>query len=49
MELDGCHIRTGILIPIEKPEVTKKRQILKRKRESEEREVRVGERSSGSR
>jgi hypothetical protein len=42
VELDGCHVRTGILIPIEKAEVTKKRQMLKRKRESDWREVRVG-------
>jgi hypothetical protein len=42
VELDGCHIRTGISMPIERAEVTKKRQLLKRKRESDWREVRVG-------
>jgi hypothetical protein len=42
VELDGCHIRTGILLPVEKAEVTKKRQLLKRKRESDWKEVRVG-------
>lgn len=42
VELDGCHIRTGILLPIEKAEVTKKRRLLKRKRESDWKEVRVG-------
>jgi hypothetical protein len=42
VELDGCHIRTGILLPVEKAEVTKKRRLLKRKRESDWKEVRVG-------
>lgn len=42
VELDGCQIRTGTLIPIEKAEVTKKRRLTKRQREPEEREVRVG-------
>ena len=42
VELDGCHIRTGILVPVEKVEVTKKRRLLKRKRESDWKEVRVG-------
>lgn len=42
VELDGCHIRTGILLPGEKAEFTKKRQLLKRKRESDWKEVRVG-------
>ena len=42
VELDGCHIRTGILLPVEKAEVTKKRRLLKRKRESNWKEVRVG-------
>lgn len=42
VELDGCHIRTGILLPLEKAEVTKKRRLLKRKRESGWKEVRVG-------
>ena len=42
VELDGCHIRTGILLPVEKAEVTKKRGLLKRKRESDWKEVRVG-------
>ncbi len=42
VELDGCHIRTGILLPVEKAEVTKKRRLLKRKRESDWTEVRVG-------
>ena len=42
MELDGCYIRTGILLPVEKAEVTKKRRLLKRKRESDWKEVRVG-------
>ena len=42
VELDGCHIRTGILLPAEKAEVTKKRQLLKRKRQSDWKEVRVG-------
>lgn len=42
VELDGCHIRTGILLPAEKAEVTKKRRLLKRKRESDWKEVRVG-------
>jgi hypothetical protein len=35
VELDGCHIRTGILLPVEKAEVTKKRRLLRRKRESD--------------
>ena len=42
LQLDGCHIRTGILLPLEKAEVTKKRRLLKRKRESDWKEVRVG-------
>lgn len=42
VELDGCHIRTGTLLPAEKAEVTKKRRLLKRKRESDWKEVRVG-------
>lgn len=42
VELDGCHIRTGTLISIEKAEVTKKRRLPKRKREPDWREVRVG-------
>ena len=42
VELDGCHIRTGILLPVEKAEVTKKRRLFKRKRESDWKEVRVG-------
>lgn len=42
VELDGCHVRTGILLPVEKAEVTKKRRLLKRKRESDCKEVRVG-------
>ena len=42
VELDGCHIRTGILLPAEKAKVTKKRQLLKRKRQSDWKEVRVG-------
>ena len=47
--IDGCHIRTGILLPAEKALVTKKRRLLKRKRESDWKEVRVGERPSASR
>ncbi len=42
VELDGCHIRTGTLMPIEKSDVTKKRRLPKRKREPDWREVRVG-------
>lgn len=42
VELDGCHIRTGIATPIEKAEVTEKRQLLKCRRELDWREVRVG-------
>ena len=42
VELDGCHIRTGILLPVEKALVTKKRRLLKRQRKSDWREVRVG-------
>jgi hypothetical protein len=42
VELDGCQIRTGILLPVEKAEVTKKRRLLKRKRASDWKEVRVG-------
>ncbi len=42
VELDGCHIRTGILLPVEKAEVTKQRRLLKRKRASDWKEVRVG-------
>lgn len=42
VELDGCHIRTGILLPVEKAEATEKRQLLKRQRKSDWREVRVG-------
>jgi hypothetical protein len=42
VELDGCQIRTGILLPVEKAEVTKKRQLLKRQRKLDWREVRVG-------
>jgi hypothetical protein len=42
VELDGCHIRTGILLPVEKAEVTKKRRLLKCERESGWKEVRVG-------
>lgn len=42
VELDGCHIRTGTLISIEKAEVTKKRRLPKRQREPDWREVRVG-------
>jgi len=42
VELDGCHIRTGILLPVEKAEVTKKRRLPKRKRQAEWKEVRVG-------
>ncbi len=42
VELDGCHIRTGTLLPVEKAEVTKKRRLLKHKRETEWKEVRVG-------
>ncbi len=42
VELDGCHIRTGTLLPIEKAEVTKKRRLTKRQREPDWREVRVG-------
>jgi hypothetical protein len=42
VELDGYHIRTGILFPVEKAEVTKKRRLLKRKRESDWKEVRMG-------
>ncbi len=42
VELDGCQIRTGILLPVEKAEDTKKRRLLKRQRESDWREVRVG-------
>ena len=33
VELDGCHIRTGVLLPIETTEVTNKRFLRKRKRE----------------
>ena len=42
VELDGCHIRTSILLPVKKAAVTKKRRLLKRKRESDWQEVRVG-------
>lgn len=42
VELDGCQIRTGILLPGEKAEVTKQRRLLKRQRELNWREVRVG-------
>ncbi len=42
VELDDCHIRTGILLPVKKAEVTKKRRLLKRKRELDWKEVRVG-------
>lgn len=44
VELDGCHIRTGILVPPAGGEagVTKKRQLPKRRRPSDWREVRVG-------
>jgi hypothetical protein len=46
VELDGCHIRTGTLLPIEKAEVTKKRRLTKRQREPDWREVRVGFRAN---
>jgi hypothetical protein len=36
--INGC----GILLPVEKAEVTKKRRLLKRKREAGWKEVRVG-------
>ena len=42
VELDGCHIRTGTLVPAEGVETTKKRCLPKRKCELEWREVRVG-------
>jgi len=38
VELDGCHIRTGILLPVEKAGY-QKRRLLKRKRESDWKEV----------
>ncbi len=42
VELDGCHIRTGIFQSAQTQQLTKKRQLPKKKRTIEWREVRVG-------
>ena len=42
VELDGCHIRTGIFQSAKTQQLTKKRQLPKKKRTIEWREVRVG-------
>jgi hypothetical protein len=42
VELDGSHIRTGILTPTESEELTPIRRLRRRKRQTDWREVRVG-------
>ena len=42
VELDGCQIRTGSLMPGETEELTPLRRLQKRKRQTDWREVRVG-------
>ena len=42
MELDGSHIRTGILTPLETEEFTPLRRIRRCKRQTDWREVKVG-------
>ena len=42
VELDGCHLPTGIFQSAQTQELTKKRQLPKKKRTIEWREVRVG-------
>lgn len=42
VELDGSHVRTGILTPLETEELTALRQIRRCKRQTDWREVRVG-------
>ena len=41
LELDGCHLRTGVKVPISKAGVTKIRQIKKSSRKIEWKETRV--------
>ena len=42
VELDGCQIRTGVYFPSQKAELTPKRQLTKKERKIDWREVRVG-------
>ncbi|WP_019504928.1 UPF0236 family transposase-like protein [Pleurocapsa sp. PCC 7319] len=42
VELDGCQIRTGVYFPSQKAELTPKRQLAKKERKIDWREVRVG-------